>query len=119
MKAGGFYGWPWYYSGTFEDPRHKGARPELRERALTPDVMLQPHSAPLGITFYDGRCFPADYRGDAFVTLHGSWNRAKRTDTEVVRLRMENGKPTGVYEDFLTGFVLDDASVWGRRSASP
>jgi glucose/arabinose dehydrogenase len=114
VQAGGFYGWPWYYSGTFEEPRHKGARPDLRERAMTPDVLLQPHSAPLGIAFYDGAMFPSDYRGDAFVTLRGSWNRAKRTGYKVVRLRMENGKPTGVYEDFLTGFVLDDASVWGR-----
>ena len=78
VKSGGFYGWPWYYTGANEDPRHKGARPDLRERALTPDVLLQPHSAPLGITFYDGEMFPKDYRGDAFVTLHGSWNRAKR-----------------------------------------
>ncbi len=114
VKSGGFYGWPWYYTGANEDPRHKGARPDLRERALTPDVLLQPHSAPLGITFYDGEMFPKDYRGDAFVTLHGSWNRAKRTGYKVVRLRLENGKPAGVYEDFLTGFVLDDASVWGR-----
>lgn len=114
VRPGGFYGWPWYYIGANEDPRHKGARPDLRERVITPDVLLQPHSAPLGIAFYEGAMFPPDYRGDAFVALHGSWNRARRTGYKVVRLRFENGRPTGVYEDFLTGFVVDDARVWGR-----
>lgn len=114
VRSGGFYGWPWYYIGANEDPRHKGARPDLRERVSVPDVLLQPHSAPLGIAFYDAAMFPADYEGDAFVTLHGSWNRAKRTGYKVVRLRFESGKATGVYEDFLTGFVVDDARVWGR-----
>lgn len=114
VKPGSFHGWPWYYTGANEDPRHKGARPDLRARAQTPDVLFQAHSAPLGIAFYEGAMFPPDYRGDAFVTLRGSWNRAKRTGYKVARLRFENGKPTGVYEDFMTGFVLDDASVWGR-----
>jgi glucose/arabinose dehydrogenase len=75
---------------------------------------LQPHSAPLGIAFYEGSQFPAAYKGDAFVALHGSWNRAKRTGYKVVRLIFKDGRPTGEYEDFLTGFVADDASVWGR-----
>ncbi len=79
-----------------------------------PDVLFQPHSAPLGIVFYESGQFPAEFKGDAFVSLHGSWNRAKRTGYKVVRLLMKDGKPTGVYEDFLTGFVADDASVWGR-----
>ena len=77
-------------------------------------MLIQPHSAPLGITFYEGNLFPAEYRGDAFVTLHGSWNRAQRTGYKVIRLRMHNGQPTGEYEDFLTGFVANDRSVWGR-----
>ena len=81
---------------------------------VVPDVLIQPHSAPLGITFYDGTTFPGEYRGDAFVTLHGSWNRSKRTGYKVIRLRFENGRPTGEYEDFLTGFVRSDRSVWGR-----
>ena len=114
VAAGGFYGWPWYYIGANEDPRHKGARPDLRVRVSVPDVLLQPHSAPLGIVFYEGAMFPPAYKGDAFVALHGSWNRAKRTGYKVVRLRFENGKPTGGYEDFMTGFAIDDASVWGR-----
>jgi glucose/arabinose dehydrogenase len=111
---GAFYGWPWYYIGDHEDPRHKGERPDLAGRVTAPDVLFQAHSAPLGITFYENGEFPAEYRGDAFVAFHGSWNRAKRTGCKVVRLRMKDGKPTGVYEDFLTGFVADDESVWGR-----
>ncbi len=114
VRAGSFFGWPWYYTGSNEDPRHKDVRPDLRERVLVPDVLFQPHSAPLGIAFYDGGMFPSDFRGDAFVALHGSWNRSKRTGYKVVRLRFVDGKPTGVYEDFLTGMVADDASVWGR-----
>ena len=73
-----------------------------------------PHSAPLGITFYDGTLFPPEYRGDAFVALHGSWNRARRTGYKVVRLRMQDGRPTGEVDDFLTGFVAGDGAVWGR-----
>ena len=79
-----------------------------------PDVLMQAHSAPLGIVFYEGALFPEDYRGDAFVTMHGSWNRGQRTGYKVVRLIFENGKPTGEYEDFMTGFVVSDEEVWGR-----
>ncbi len=114
VVEGAFYGWPWYYIGDHEDPRHKGEQPDLAGRVTVPDVLFQAHSAPLGITFYKNGEFPAEYRGDAFVAFHGSWNRAKRTGYKVVRLRMKDGKPTGVYEDFLTGFVADDESVWGR-----
>jgi glucose/arabinose dehydrogenase len=111
---GAFYGWPWYYIGANQDPRHKGERPDLAGRVTVPDVLFQPHSAPLGITFYEGDAFPAAYKGDAFVAFHGSWNRAKRTGYKVVRLPMKDGKPAGVYEDFLVGFVANDESVWGR-----
>lgn len=114
VRQGAFYGWPWYYVGNREDPRLRGERPDLAAHVTLPDVLLQPHSSPLGITFYDGTQFPSEYRGDAFVTLHGSWNRAKRTGYKVVRLRFANGQPTGEYEDFLTGFVVSDAAVWGR-----
>lgn len=114
VTPGGFYGWPWYYIGAHADPRHIGWRPELAEKVATPDVLLQPHSAPLGFAFYDGAQFPAEFKGDAFVALHGSWNRAKLTGYKVVRLKFENGAPTGEYQDFLTGFVLDDSQVWGR-----
>jgi glucose/arabinose dehydrogenase len=109
-----FYGWPWFYIGAHPDPRLDGARADLASRVTVPDVLLQPHSAPLGIAFYTGTLFPPAYRGDAFVTLHGSWNRAKRTGYKVVRIKLIGGQPDGSYEDFLTGFVLSDDAVWGR-----
>jgi glucose/arabinose dehydrogenase len=114
VRQGSFHGWPWYYAGDHEDPRLKGQRPDLAGHVAVPDVLIQPHSAPLGITFYDGGQFPPEYRGDAFVTLRGSWNRARRTGYKVVRLRFANGRPTGEYEDFLTGFVASDQAVWAR-----
>jgi glucose/arabinose dehydrogenase len=114
VSEGEFYGWPWYYIGAHEDPRHKQERPDLSTEIAIPDVLIQPHSAPLGITFYEAGQFPSEYKGDAFVALHGSWNRAKRTGYKVVRLIFKDGKPTGEYEDFLVGLVADDASVWGR-----
>jgi glucose/arabinose dehydrogenase len=114
VAAGAFYGWPWYYIGDHQDPRHKGERADLANRVTAPDVLIQAHSAPLGIAFYSADQFPSEYKGDAFVTLHGSWNRSKRTGYKVVRLLMKDGKPTGAYEDFLVGFVGDDRSVWGR-----
>ncbi len=118
VREGGFYGWPWYYIGNHEDPRHAGARPDLAGRILVPDVPVQAHSAPLGITFYTASTgaavFPAEYRGAIFAALHGSWNRSVRTGSKIVRLRLKNGVPTGEYEDFLTGFVIDNGKVWGR-----
>lgn len=115
VQQGGFYGWPWYYIGTNPDPRQSAnPRPELSKYVVAPDVLIQAHSAPLGLAFYNGKMFPEEYSGDAFVTLHGSWNRGKRTGYKVVRLLFENGQPTGVYEDFMTGFVVDERSVWGR-----
>lgn len=114
VKPGAFYGWPWFYIGDHQDPRHAGARPDLAGKVTVPDVLMQAHSAPLGIAFYEGGQFPADYKGDAFVTLHGSWNRDSRTGYKVVRLIFKDGKPTGEYEDFMTGFVLSRDNVWGR-----
>ena len=114
VLEGKFYGWPWYYNGNHEDPHHKGKRPDLADKVTVPEVFIQAHSAPLGIAFYEGKSFPAEYKGDAFVTLHGSWNRAKRTGYKVVRLLFKDGEPTGIYEDFATGFVASDAGVWGR-----
>jgi glucose/arabinose dehydrogenase len=114
VAEGGFYGWPWYYIGDHADPRHPRERADLENKITLPDVLIQPHSAPLGMAFYESGAFPPDYKGDAFVALHGSWNRANRTGYKVIRLIMKDGEPTGEYEDFLTGFVVDDAGVWGR-----
>jgi glucose/arabinose dehydrogenase len=115
VKDGAYYGWPWYYIGANEDPRHKGERPDLKGKATIPDVLMQAHSAPMQIVFYEGNNFPANYKGSAFVTLHGSWNRGQRTGYKVVRLPFDGtGKPTGEYEDFMTGMVISDKQVWGR-----
>jgi glucose/arabinose dehydrogenase/cytochrome c2 len=114
VREGAYYGWPWYYLGNHEDPRLKSERPDLAGKATVPDVLLQPHSASLGMVFYDGSMFPAEYRGSAFAAFHGSWNRSSRTGYKVVRAILNNGAPTGEYEDFLTGFVADDDHVWGR-----
>jgi len=114
VREGGFYGWPWYYLGKRQDPRHRGARPDLADKVIVPDVLVQAHSAPLNMIFYEGEQFPDAYRGDAFAALHGSWNRAKRTGYKVVRVPLDHGKPRGVYEDFLTGFVTPEGNVWGR-----
>ena len=118
VKEGGFYGWPWYYIGSFEDPRHAGERPDLAGKAIVPDVLEQAHSASLQMTFYTASngpaAFPPEYHGDAFVALHGSWNRATRTGYKIVRIPLNNGVPTGRYDDFLTGFVTTDRNVWGR-----
>ena len=118
VKEGGFYGWPWYYIGDHEDPRHAGERSDLKGHVLIPDVLYQSHSAPLYMAFYTatkgGAMFPKEYSGDGFVTMHGSWNRTLRTGHKIVRVRMKNGIPTGEYEDFLTGFIIDDDHVWGR-----
>jgi glucose/arabinose dehydrogenase len=114
VKQGGFYGWPWFYLGDHQDPRHKDERADLASKITVPDVLIQTHSAPLQIAFYTGDQFPAEYKGNAFVALHGSWNRANRTGYKVVRVILKDGKPTGEYDDFLTGLVTGDGAVWGR-----
>jgi glucose/arabinose dehydrogenase len=114
VREGAFYGWPWYYLGNHEEPRLRGQRPDLAGRATVPDVLIQPHSASLQMAFYDAAAFPAGFRG-AFASEHGSWNRAKRTGYKVIRIVLDgDGAPTGEYEDFLTGFVINDSTVWGR-----
>jgi glucose/arabinose dehydrogenase len=115
VEEGGFYGWPWWYMGGHQDPRHQGKHPELKDKVIVPDVLLQPHNASLELTFYEGQQFPAEYKGDIFASEHGSWNKAVRVGYEVIRIPLhQTGHATGEYEDFLTGFVLPDGNVWGR-----
>jgi glucose/arabinose dehydrogenase len=116
VQPGGFYGWPWFYLGNHQDPRHKGKHPELAGKVLVPDVLVQSHSATLNLCFYDGAQFPAEYKGDIFAAFHGSWNRARRTGYKIVRVPVDksNGKARGDYEDFVTGFVTPQGNVWGR-----
>jgi len=85
----------------------------LKDKVLVPDVLMQPHNASLGLTFYDGQQFPKEYRGDLFAAEHGSWNRAHQSGHEVVRVPLEKGHASGAYEDFLT-FLGPDGQAWGR-----
>jgi glucose/arabinose dehydrogenase len=115
IQQGGFYGWPWWYIGANQDPRYVGKHPELATKVIVPEVLLQAHSAPLELTFYEATQFPTQYRGDIFAALHGSWNRSVRVGYEVIRVPThQTGKTTGEYEDFLTGFVRANGNVWGR-----
>lgn len=114
VRDGGFYGWPWFYIGANQDPRHKGAHAELRDKVIVPDVLLQSHSASLEMAFYTGKQFPNEYRNDVFASEHGSWNRSRRTGYKLIRVPLRNGQPVGEYEDFMTGFVTTEGNVWGR-----
>jgi glucose/arabinose dehydrogenase len=140
VPEGGFFGWPWYFMGGHQDPRlpqpcanGTGPNPQLSapltmvqyiackrvdlsSKIITPDVLVQPHMASLEMLFYPARKeqFPASYGGDAFAAEHGSWNRLNRAGYEVIHIPMKNGKATGEYDDFLTGFVTTDGQVWGR-----
>ena len=116
VRPGAFYGWPYAYAGTNEEPRRKGERPDLVKKSMTPDVLIQAHSAIMGLIFYDGRMFPDKYRGGAFAALRGSSNRSRRTGYKVIFLPFTDGRATGGYEDFVAGWMLgeDRPEVWGR-----
>ena len=114
VEEGGFYGWPWFYMGGHQDPRHAGKHPELKAKVKTPDVLVQPHSASLEMVFYSGTQFPADQRDVIFAAEHGSWNKSLRTGHKIIRVPLKNGAATGEYQDFLTGFMTADGDVWGR-----
>jgi glucose/arabinose dehydrogenase len=114
IEDGGFYGWPWFYIGGHQDPRHAGKHPELKSKVKVPDVLLQPHSASLEMLFYAGTQFAPEHRSSIFAAEHGSWNKLQRTGYKVIRVPLRNGVPTGEYEDFVTGFVVDYGQVWGR-----
>ncbi len=117
VQQGEFYGWPYAYLGPHADPEFGDRRPDLVEITSTPDVLFQAHSAPIGLVFYDGPQFPETYHGDAFVAFRGSWNRGEPTGYKIVRVPFENGRPTGGYENFATGFWRagdTQAEVFGR-----
>jgi glucose/arabinose dehydrogenase len=117
IRQGDFFGWPYAYIGPHPDPGYSSKRPDLVAKTRTPDVLFEAHSAPLGLVFNTGSQFPAEYRGNAFVALHGSWNSSRPTGYKVVRIRFRNGRPENAYEDFLTGFwdgSTSPARVWGR-----
>ena len=116
VKENGFYGWPYAYFGTHEDPRRKGERPDLVSKTIVPDVSLGSHTASLGIAFNEKNYFNLNYNGGLFIAQHGSWNRSELTGYKVVFVPFKNGKPTGPMQDFLTGFIADNATskVYGR-----
>ncbi|GAB3255083.1 sorbosone dehydrogenase family protein [Larkinella harenae] len=114
VKEGAFYGWPYSYFGQTEDPRRKGERPDLVQKAVVPDVPVGSHTASLGLAFYDQNAFPEKYRNGAFIGQRGSWNRSAFSGYKVIFVPFQNGKPSGKPEDFLTGFIIDDKDVHGR-----
>jgi len=116
VRDGAFYGWPYAFIGPHEDSRRRGERPDLVRKAIPPTLLVQAHSATLGMAFYEGTMFPPEYRGSAFVALHGSWNRSLRTGYKIINIPFRNGHPSGGYDDFLTGWMTDERSrnVWGR-----
>jgi glucose/arabinose dehydrogenase len=114
VKEGGFYGWPYSYFGQHVDPRVKPQRPDLVARAIVPDYALSSHVAPLGLAFYNGTALPESYRGGAFVGEHGSWNRQVLNGYKVVFVPFSNGKPSGIAQDIVTGFLNNDDQARGR-----
>lgn len=114
VREGGFYGWPYSYFGRHVDERVQPQKPELVQRAIVPDYALGPHTASLGLAFYDGTLFPHHFRGGAFVGQHGSWNRKPISGYKVIFIPFEDGKPAGMPEDVLTGFVNETGEAQGR-----
>lgn len=111
---GGFYGWPYSYYGQHVDERVKPPRPDLVAKAIAPDYALGPHTASLGLCFYTSELLSAHYRGGAFIGQHGSWNRNPRSGYKVVFVPFANGKPSGLPEDVLTGFLNEKGNALGR-----
>ena len=116
IEDGGFYGWPYSYIGANVDERVRPQQPNLVAKAIIPDVLLGAHVAPLQVTFYTGKLFPAGYYGGAFIAEHGSWNRASRSGYQVAFVAFNNGQPSADPVPFLTGLVPDPAKglVYGR-----
>ena len=116
VQDGGFYGWPYVYFGKNKDPRHPNPPQEMVDKALTPDFGVGSHTASLGLVFYQGTSFPEKYRGGAFIGQHGSWNRSTFTGYQVAYIPFKDGKPAGKMEEFLGGFIADEAksTVYGR-----
>ena len=116
VKRDAFYGWPYAYFGKNEDPRRKGEKPDLVAKTIVPDVPLGSHTASLGLTFYTGSQFPQTYKNGAFIGQHGSWNHSTLVGYQVAFVPFKDGKASGTYQPFLTGFIADEAKgdVYGR-----
>jgi glucose/arabinose dehydrogenase len=114
VKDGGFYGWPYSYYGQHVDDRVKPPRPDLVNAAIVPDYALGAHTASLGLAFYEGKLLPKRYAGGAFIGQHGSWNRKPLSGYKVIFVPFADGRPAGLPEDVLTGFVDVDGNALGR-----
>lgn len=113
IREGGFYGWPYCYDDGKVSPLQQGATAALCRDQIAPALTDSAHAAPLGMAFYTGTLFPSEYRGDEFIAEHGSWNRTRPFGYRVIRVHVENGKPTRL-EPFVTGWLGDDGKAWGR-----
>lgn len=108
VKERGFYGWPYFYFGDYEDPRKAGERPDLADRSLVPDLAVGAHTSSLGLAFYTGDAFPKRYRGGLFVAQNGSWNRSRPAGYGIAFAPFDrNGAVAGPIQPFLTGFISD------------
>jgi glucose/arabinose dehydrogenase len=114
VQDGGFYGWPYSYYGQNVDTRVEPQRPDLVDKAIVPDYALGAHTASLGLAFYDGELLPERYRGGAFVGQHGSWNRDPRSGYKVIFVPFRDGRPAGMPEEILTGFLSAEDEAYGR-----
>jgi len=120
VQQGAFYGWPYAYIGQHPQPGFAQLRPDKVSASVQPDLLFEAHSSTMDIVFHGREQFPAEYKGDAFVALKGSWNRSEPTGYKVVRVPFKDGKPQGYYENFVTGFWVSGqnrAEVWGRPTA--
>ena len=120
VKQGAFYGWPYAYIGQHPQPGFAQLRPDKVKASIVPDLLFEPHSSAMDVLFYTGSQLPAEYKGDAFVALKGSWNRSEPTGYKVVRVPFKDGHPQGFYQNFMTGFWVSGmhrAEVWGRPAA--
>jgi glucose/arabinose dehydrogenase len=114
VKQGGFYGWPYSYYGQNVDERVEPKKPDLVAKAIVPDYALGGHTASLGLTFYTADLLPAQYKGGVFIGQHGSWNRSVPSGYKVVYITFKDGKPDGMPQDFLTGFLDAEGNALGR-----
>lgn len=118
VKEGGFYGWPYSYYGQNVDPRVMPQRPDLVAKAIVPDYALSSHVAPLGMAFYTGTNLPETYRGGAFVGEHGSWNRHEFNGYKVIFVPFRDGRPNGMPQDVVSGFLNANNEARGRPVGS-
>ncbi len=112
LADGDDFGWPYCYGQRIANPEYQD-RTGRCDGTTPPALEMQAHSAPLGMVFYTADQFPEQYRGDLFLAFHGSWNRSVPTGYKLVRVTVENGRPTG-YEDFATGWLGPRQRVGGR-----